>query len=292
MDNNINYNKGKCIIQMCEIDRENNIIINVDSLRCPLTQLIYKKPVVLSDGHTYEYDYVMEYIQKNKISPITREAVNIDEIYPNKYLEQIIQRYISLYPELKEEQYTRSLKLSIKRIRGAEKYEELFDFDDFDGQEIYELIAYGRKTFWKNDKLVKHVIDNLKTNINYEDTYGHNISHYLTSYANSDMMLYMFRKNIFNIGPTDGSGKPSACIYALNNATNDVVEYILDNQFDNVASQFLKIISTNTNISNSEADKLIKSYIKKKNGEIPNSKLIINFGCDGQTIFSKKNIEP
>lgn len=82
---------------------------------CPITQCIFKEPVLANDGMTYESDALKTWLKKSKKSPLTR--TDITNYYPNVLAKQLIDKYLEANPNKKEDQY--------------EPLPEPFDFDAF-----------------------------------------------------------------------------------------------------------------------------------------------------------------
>jgi hypothetical protein len=50
-----------------------------DSLLCPITLELFRDPVLAEDGHTYERQAIVEWIEKNGRSPLTNQQLSLDE---------------------------------------------------------------------------------------------------------------------------------------------------------------------------------------------------------------------
>ena len=62
-----------------------------------------ENPVICEDGITYEKSAIMEWLSKNKTSPITRKVISSDKIYPNIGIKKLIEEYkLSLLTEKKD----------------------------------------------------------------------------------------------------------------------------------------------------------------------------------------------
>jgi len=61
---------------------------------CPITQDVMKDPVIAEDGHTYEKATILEWIEKNGTSPITREPISKNVLIVNRVLKGQIEQYI------------------------------------------------------------------------------------------------------------------------------------------------------------------------------------------------------
>lgn len=59
-------------------------------LKCPITCEVFKKPVVASDGHTYEYEAIRKWLHTSDRSPMTGEKLKNKKLIPNQHLFYII----------------------------------------------------------------------------------------------------------------------------------------------------------------------------------------------------------
>jgi serine/threonine protein kinase len=67
----------------------------MDSLKCPITCELFCDPVTGQDGHTYERQAIIAWLQKNGTSPITREPMAIDSLRPNHTVKKMIDEFTS-----------------------------------------------------------------------------------------------------------------------------------------------------------------------------------------------------
>ena len=61
------------------------------NLICPITKQVFKDPVIISDGNTYEREAIVRYLSNNNTSPITRQPVNKDICIPNRAIKSTIE---------------------------------------------------------------------------------------------------------------------------------------------------------------------------------------------------------
>lgn len=64
-----------------------------DLITCPITQEIMEEPVMLSDGHTYEKESILRWLQNHSTSPMTNLPLAHKNWNRNHALEKIIQAY-------------------------------------------------------------------------------------------------------------------------------------------------------------------------------------------------------
>ncbi|GMH43275.1 hypothetical protein BSKO_11197 [Bryopsis sp. KO-2023] len=60
-------------------------------LCCPITQEVFKDPVVAADGHTYERSALEKWLQKSKTSPFTNLELPNNTLTPNVLIKKIIE---------------------------------------------------------------------------------------------------------------------------------------------------------------------------------------------------------
>lgn len=61
---------------------------------CPISFEIMKDPVVGNDGHTYEKEHIVKWLQVNNKSPMTREPMSLCDLKPNYALRSMIDSYL------------------------------------------------------------------------------------------------------------------------------------------------------------------------------------------------------
>jgi hypothetical protein len=66
-----------------------HVDISEFDLKCPITTLYLREPVIASDGYIYERDAINQWIRSNKTSPMTREPLN-SQLNPCNFIKRII----------------------------------------------------------------------------------------------------------------------------------------------------------------------------------------------------------
>ena len=66
-----------------------------DALTCPISLDIFKDPVIVSSGHTYEREYILKIINDKCLDPITREPLNKTLIIDNYLVNNIKKEFNS-----------------------------------------------------------------------------------------------------------------------------------------------------------------------------------------------------
>lgn len=62
---------------------------------CPITQEIMRDPVMCCDGHSYERNAIMRWLQNNNTSPMTNLIMDDTSMYPNISLRQNIEEFVN-----------------------------------------------------------------------------------------------------------------------------------------------------------------------------------------------------
>jgi hypothetical protein len=136
----------KCMMQMTPEYTD----FNDKLLKCPLTQKIFKDPVILFSGITFERQAIEEYLLKDKDKnsdyscaiyikcPITHEQRIIyltqytNYLYQNIAIKNIVDDYLTKFPLKKSQQYTLTCKIpavlsAAKTIDELNYHGDLFD---------------------------------------------------------------------------------------------------------------------------------------------------------------------
>jgi serine/threonine protein kinase len=86
-----------------------------DILRCPITMELFRDPVLAKDGHTYERQAIEQWIRTNGTSPITREPLSIEHLYPNRTVKELVDVFETL---LHQKNYQFILDIDVKKTKG------------------------------------------------------------------------------------------------------------------------------------------------------------------------------
>ena len=57
---------------------------------CPITNEPFVDPVVDHEGNTYEKKAIEAWLEQNSTSPITRNPLTLDQLFPNRALKNLI----------------------------------------------------------------------------------------------------------------------------------------------------------------------------------------------------------
>jgi serine/threonine protein kinase len=86
-----------------------------DSLLCPITLVLFRDPVLADDGHTYEREAIIKWIQKNGRSPITDRPLSLEHLYPNHAIKKAIDHFEKT---LKNKNYRYILGIDVQKKAG------------------------------------------------------------------------------------------------------------------------------------------------------------------------------
>ncbi|CAF1088843.1 unnamed protein product, partial [Didymodactylos carnosus] len=99
-----------------------------DSLLCPITLELFHNPVLAEDGHTYEEQAIIDWINKNGTSPITRQPLSVEQLRPNYAIKKMIETFER---SVKEKNYQFKLNVDIKKKSNRPLFQTF-------GKSIYE----------------------------------------------------------------------------------------------------------------------------------------------------------
>ncbi|CAF1494387.1 unnamed protein product [Adineta ricciae] len=83
-----------------------------DLLRCPISMELFRDPVLAPDGHTYERKAIEIWIQKNGTSPMTRQPLSIEQLYPNRTVKELVDIFET---SLRQRNYKFTLDVDVKK---------------------------------------------------------------------------------------------------------------------------------------------------------------------------------
>lgn len=79
---------------------------SINNYMCPISLQIFKNPVIIEDGFTYEYDEIKKWFENNNRSPLTNNILQTKIIFMNHTMKQSVEDYLKLHPELIQNQYS------------------------------------------------------------------------------------------------------------------------------------------------------------------------------------------
>jgi hypothetical protein len=83
------------------------------SFFCPITRSLMVDPVIDPDGNSYEKHAIEDWIRRSGTSPITRTALSINDLHPNRALKTAIDEYRhSTQPDIQSNPLPMAVQLS------------------------------------------------------------------------------------------------------------------------------------------------------------------------------------
>jgi hypothetical protein len=64
------------------------------SIFCPITRMPMNDPVILADGHSYEREIIVKWLEKKQVSPVTGSKLVHSYLTPNHTLRCVISEII------------------------------------------------------------------------------------------------------------------------------------------------------------------------------------------------------
>lgn len=84
-----NEKLNKIIFQKCD----HLSLDDIQDFHCPISWELFKDPVILEDGFTYERESITEWLTKHKTSPNTNRRVYSTKLIPNQSLKNVVGLY-------------------------------------------------------------------------------------------------------------------------------------------------------------------------------------------------------
>lgn len=200
-----------------------NVSLDVEYLSCPITQEIFKDPVVADDQILYERDAIEDWLCNNKISPTTREPIS-KILTSCAFMQKLVELTINLYPELKEQQYNVpdmdrvAILISQKRLSSLKRYTK------FDIVALRQNNSINTLLERHDDETLKYIFDhsdNLECRLN-----GRELIHVVCLYGTPSIVRYLIDKGINLEGNDDDSWR--VIHYACRYSKPEIVKLVID----------------------------------------------------------------
>jgi len=89
-------------------------IVPINTLMCPISLQIFKCPVVIADGFTYEYEEIKNWLNNNNTSPMTKKIINNKTMIVNYLIKQQVDEYLLIHPEQIVHQYQYNIQPEVE----------------------------------------------------------------------------------------------------------------------------------------------------------------------------------
>ena len=74
-----------------------------EELECPITDEIMKEPVVTPSGNSYEKKALQDWLKVKQADPKSAEPLNNNQIYPNLFMGNVINKFKKLMENIEEQ---------------------------------------------------------------------------------------------------------------------------------------------------------------------------------------------
>ena len=81
------------------------------ALSCPISLDLFKDPVIVKSGHTYEREYITQIIRQTGKDPETREQLTLEDITSNYLVNKIVQEFRPNENDFNENTYNNIIEL-------------------------------------------------------------------------------------------------------------------------------------------------------------------------------------
>ncbi len=173
---------------------------SVIDITCPISQHIFKDPVVASDGYIYEKTCIDQWFKIKDTSPITNLKVPDKKLTEVFFMKQMVAEMLKYNPELKKDQF--ECEFEYELIIKSKKFTNLLEFKNIDIAKLVNLLEkyYSIENkvirdFFSNTAVVKHIIDNCQ-DLNVSIVGGWRLAHYICWTPSPDECI----KHIINKG--------------------------------------------------------------------------------------------
>jgi hypothetical protein len=212
--------------------------MNIDdsTLICPITQQIFSDPCILNSGITYERSAIERWSKTKNECPQTK--IEITSMSPNIIVKQIVENYLTIYPEKKQFVYQiyfnstdfiklHSTKLQIQYLdqcTNLEKNDENHHTDnELEMKPIHWICIHSKP------KIIKHMIDK-GVDLNVKDNNGQTPIFYACKHSTLEIIKYMIVKGVdLNVKDNDGQ---TLILHACKHSTLEIIKYIIDKGVD------------------------------------------------------------
>ena len=84
-------------------------------MQCPITLDIFCDPVLVKDGYTYDRKAIQDWIRNHGTSPMAREPLLIEQLFPNRIVKELVNVFETL---LRKKNYQFTLDVDVRKTKG------------------------------------------------------------------------------------------------------------------------------------------------------------------------------
>jgi ankyrin repeat protein len=197
---------------------------------CPITQMVFRDPVLAPDGHFYERLALTRWLKNSNKSPLT--GLVIDKIMISCVLfNNMLKDYLIAHPDKLSDQF---VEQSVEEF-NAEVFCRLFKSNNIDElityMSLYNTFSLQASNYMaellKNLQIVKILIDK---NVNIIGKTNKKLIHWICQYSIPEIIRYIIDKGVDLECQDNGGWRPIhfICRYS----TPDMIKYIIDKGVD------------------------------------------------------------
>lgn len=188
--------------------------------QCPITMDTMVDPVTCEDGYSYERKAITEYLKKNAVSPMTRQAMNPNIILENRTLKTLITDF-----KFKEEQ-------ALKKINSSDnKFDEI---DDESFKLINQIMDEDNTPTKSNNTMMLLEIEDIITKINFNKLSRDQNEYFDTTKNNFAIFRDpMLKQDLIKLEKLIKNGNhihKSFYLFAIINKLPKVIRWLRDNE--------------------------------------------------------------
>lgn len=212
-------------------DENISVNININDIKCPISQQIFCDPVIAEDGIIYERSCISQWLNDSVTSPITRQEIS-NSLIPVLFVKTLVNNYLNANPDKKCIQFKPCLdyflnKKKVHTLINIKNFEQLLNYGNFKLRYMYRNDTL-EKLFagCQNINVLKHVIDNI-VDIDAEDEYGWRLIHFVCRYSLPEIIKYLVVSHKIDIEEENNYGwRPIhfICRYS----TPDMIKYFIE----------------------------------------------------------------
>jgi hypothetical protein len=149
----------------CDTNKNTYVMkINEDTIMCPITKNIFKDPVTISDGRTYEHHAIAKWLTKSSSSPIINIKLMSKRLVKNFIIKGIVEDYLNQHPEKIHDRDGFIEPHELKKFNITNF--DLFDtenivhvFKNLKPNDIEYLMSFENNGYEKQNMIMSHVCE-------------------------------------------------------------------------------------------------------------------------------------
>jgi len=131
-------------------------------LTCPISNDIFSNPYIAPEGQTFDRMKIYEFLEKNKLNPITRNPLKKEQLKLNKKVLDLVELYKTNQHNF-DEKACSYLKFLLKNNKNNKYYENPIVLSSGSGEDIGKTIEEKSKKSKKyKNIIIKSLIEDLK----------------------------------------------------------------------------------------------------------------------------------